>query len=304
MSRVARDDDERAALVALLRSKQAGRSWSAVADLVAERGSASAVWESMQEGPTLFEDPGAGAVARAAEDVAAWERTGLRMLTFMDADYPAQLREIQEMPPVLFVRGRLIPGDTAVSVVGSRNAPADAIAFARNIAVGLAEAGLSVASGLATGIDTAAHTAALSAGGRAVAVIGTGIRRSYPRENAQLQERVAREGLLMSQFWPDAPPQKHTFLMRNAVMSGYGRATIVVAAGETSGSRAQARMAVEHGRPVLLSDRVVAATEWGRRLVGRPGVHVVRSVDEALETVRAVTRPLPDQLDRLLPTAG
>lgn len=299
------DDGERAALVALLRASAPKRTWSQIADLISEQGSARAVWDATRsDSPNLFDDPDDDPVARAAEDIDGWQRDGVRMLTFMDLDYPAQLREIQEMPPVLFVRGTLAPGERAVSVVGSRKAPADAVDFARKTAIALTESGMSVASGLAAGIDTAAHTAALAAQGRAVAVIGTGIRRSYPKDNWDLQERIARDGLLISQFWPEAPPQKHTFLMRNAVMSGYGRATIVVAAGETSGSRAQARMAVAHGRPVLLTDRVVSATEWGRRLVGRPGVHVITSVSEALATVDKVTRPLPDQLDMLLPTAG
>src|ERR1700744_4410475 len=98
---------------------------------------------------------------------------------------------------------------------------------------------VTVVSGLARGIDTAAHRAALDAGGRTVAVIGTGIGRVYPAENRGLQNEIADRGLLISQFWPDAPPQKHTFLMRNATMSGYGLATVVVEAGEHSGARAQ-----------------------------------------------------------------
>jgi DNA processing protein len=299
------DEGERAALVALLRARPSKLTWADIADLVLETGSARSMWDKARSAaPTLFDDPDDDPLQRAARDIESWQRDGVRMLTFVDHDYPAQLREIQEMPPVLFVRGTLAAAERAVSVVGSRTAPPDAIDFASKIALALVESGIGVASGLAAGIDTAAHTATLAVHGRAVAVIGTGIRRCYPRDNERLQERIAREGLLISQFWPDAPPQKHTFLMRNAVMSGYGRATIVVAAGETSGSRAQARMAVDHGRPVLLTDRVVSATDWGRRLVGRPGVHVVTSVPEALATVEKVTRRLPDQLDVLLPTAG
>jgi DNA processing protein len=93
---------------------------------------------------------------------------------------------------------------------------------------------------------------------------------------------------VLSQFWPDAPPQRHTFLMRNATMSGYGLATVVVEAGETSGARAQARIAVEHGRQVILTDRVVGANEWAQKLVGRPGVHVAGSVAAVLDVVEQV----------------
>jgi len=94
--------------------------------------------------------------------------------------------------------------------------------------------------------------------------------------------------LVLSQFWPDAPPQKHTFLMRNATMSGYGLATVVVEAGETSGARAQARMAVEHGRQVILTDQVVVRNQWAQKLLGRPGVHVASSVDSVMDAVDQV----------------
>ena len=90
---------------------------------------------------------------------------------------------------------------------------------------------------------------------------------------------------MLSQFWPDAPPQRHNFLMRNATMSGYGLATVVVEAGEQSGSRAQARMAVEHGRPVILTSLVVERNDWARALAGRPGVHVAGSLQAVLDVV-------------------
>jgi DNA processing protein len=128
-----------------------------------------------------------------------------------------------------------------------------------------------VIAGPSRGIDTVLHRATLDAGSRTVAVIGTGIGRVNPSENRGLQREIASRGLVLSQFWPDAPPQKHTFLMRNATMSGYGLATVVVEARETSSARAQARMAVEHGRQVILSDRVVAANDWVQNLTGRPG---------------------------------
>ncbi len=105
-------------------------------------------------------------------------------------------------------------------------------------------AGITVISGLAAGIDTAAHVAALDAGGRTVAVLGTGINRVYPAANRELQERIACEGLVLSQFWPDAAATKKSFPLRNATMSGYGRVTIVGEAGETSGARIQARVCV------------------------------------------------------------
>jgi len=100
---------------------------------------------------------------------------------------------------------------------------------------------------------------------------------------------IAARGLLLSQFWPDAPPQKHTFLIRNATMSGYGLATVVVEAGEYSGARVQARIAVEHGRPVILTGLVVERNEWARALVPRPGVHVADSLTSVLRVVDQLT---------------
>jgi DNA processing protein len=135
-----------------------------------------------------------------------------------------------------------------------------------------------------------------------VAVIGTGISRVYPPENAGLHEEIARRGLLLSQFWPEAPPQKHTFLMRNATMSGYCLATIVVEAGEKSGARVQARLAVEHGRPVILTDLVVERNEWARALAGRPGVQVASGLREAAKLIDELVAGQHDvsaDLDRL-----
>ena len=105
---------------------------------------------------------------------------------------------------------------------------------------------------------------------------------------------------MLSQFWPDAPATKKSFPLRNATMSGYGRATIVVEAGETSGARIQARVGVEHGRPVILRDCVVRDNEWARALQYRPGVHVVTSVDEVLNVVAALRPNLDDVLTGVL----
>jgi DNA processing protein len=292
--------DDAAALVALLRLSSHGLTWPQIAAEVAEAGGALPVWRRYAvEPPALFdlrEDP----LVQATADLQRWRGQGITVLTVVDAAYPAQLREIHEMPPILFCRGNLVAAERGVSVVGSRSADENALSFAREVTRGLVARELAVLSGLARGVDTAAHTEALAAGGRTVAFLGTGILGSYPAENRALQERIARDGLLVSQFWPEAPPQKHTFPMRNAVMSGYGRATVVVTAGETSGTRTQARFAVEHGRPVILHASVARGTSWGRALTSRPGVYVASNPDDALAVVDDVTRPLSDTLDGLL----
>jgi DNA processing protein len=243
--------------------------------------------------------PGDVTIASAARDIEAWAAQGYRVISVLDDDYPAGLRGIHQAPPIIFTMGGVLVEDPGVSVVGSREASAQGIAMAADVARTLCSAGMTVVSGLARGIDTAAHRAALDSGGRTVAVIGTGIGRAYPAENRPLQDEIARRGLVLSQFWPDAGPDKHTFPMRNATMSGYGLATVVVEASEKSGARIQARMAVEHGRQVILTDQVVARNQWAQALLGRPGVHVASSPDGVLEVVEQVVA-MWDEIRRLV----
>lgn len=291
--------EEHVALVALLRSLAKGERWASVTERVLELGSAVAVWEEKASG-TLLPDPDLAAERdRAAVDVKAWSNAGYQMVGILDEAYPSRLREIHQAPPFLFAAGELLPDDQSIAVVGSRNASERGLGISASIATALANDGITVLSGLATGIDAAAHTAALAAGGRTVAIIATGITKQYPAANRALQHEIMQEGLLLSQFWPDAPPQKHNFLMRNAVMSGYGRATVVVEAGEQSGARAQARMAVEHGRPVILTDQVVTANDWAKILVNRPGVYVANGMEEAMGHIHRVLNR-ESKVDQLL----
>ncbi|WP_258942885.1 DNA-processing protein DprA [Actinomadura luteofluorescens] len=277
--------DESVALVALLQTRPDGISWSEITAGVLEAGSAVRVWEGLHQ-PTLMDAPGeTSPLVGAARDLAEWADQGNTILTVLDPEYPERLKSIHQAPPILFARGSLVEKDQGVSVVGSRNASPRGLEIAANVAHELAMRKVTVIAGLAAGIDTAAHRAALDAGGRTVAVIGTGINKVYPAANRALHEEIAAKGLLLSQFWPDAPPQKHTFLMRNATMSGYGIATFVVEAGEISGARAQARMAVEHGRPVILTDLVVERNQWAKLLIDRPGVHVAESTGDVMAVV-------------------
>lgn len=282
------DAAEDAALVAMLRTLPKGHRWAEVIEKIIEAGSATDAWAHETE-DVLIPDPAhAGAYDQALLDVSDWRSQSWMFLGFTDPEYPERVREIHQAPPFLFAAGNLRADDPAIAVVGSRKASARGLTIARAVATGLAGDGITVLSGLAEGIDTAAHTAALAAGGRTVAVIGTGIARYYPASNRELQDEIAKRGLVLSQFWPEGPVQKHNFLMRNAVMSGYGRATVVVEAGENSGARAQARMAVEHGRPVILTDEVVAGNEWAKALLDRPGVFVAAGLDEVMARVHDV----------------
>lgn len=291
--------EEHASLVALLQAKPAGMTVPEIVAELLETGSATEVWERLAPAPALIQLPGEITQASAARDIQSWTSRGYRLVSILDEDYPSGLRGVHQAPPVIFTLGTLLADDPAVSVVGSRNASPCGLTMAADIARALVERKMTVISGLARGIDTAAHRAALDARGRTVAVIGTGIGRVYPAENRGLQAEIAACGLVLSQFWPDDPPQKHAFLMRNATMSGYGLATVVVEAGETSGARVQARIAVEHGRQVILTDQVVTRNAWARELAGRPGVHVASTVDGVMQAVERVTA-MWDELRRLV----
>ncbi|MBL7487602.1 DNA-protecting protein DprA [Frankia sp. AgB1.9] len=279
------DEREAAALVALLQVRPSGIAWQDIVELVGLSGSARAVWDRLVP-PTLFEDTDlASALHDAAASVTAWRDEAFTFTTFLDDDYPRRLRGVRQTPPVIFYAGQAKPDEKAVSIVGSRQADDNALAFAATLARSLVDRNLTVLAGLAAGVDTAAHQAALDANGRTVAVIGTGIRKYYPPQNHGLQDQIARTGLVLSQFWPDASPTKRSFPMRNATMSAYGYATVVVAAGEHSGARIQAREAIAHGRPVILTRRVAESTEWGRALIGQPGVYLAATVEEAADRI-------------------
>ncbi|MEU7466966.1 DNA-processing protein DprA [Streptomyces sp. NPDC044984] len=284
---------ERAALVALLRRDD--RPWSEITDQIEAVGSAHEILENALDGSgqgALFDTGPSVDLDGVAAEIAAWEREGLRLVTVLDEGYPLLLRLVHQRPPFLFLRGTPVEDDLRVAVVGTRTPTPEGLAHARAIAGGLAERGVTVVSGLAAGIDTAAHGTALAVGGRTVAVVGTGLRRAYPAQNMRLQEEIAERGLLISQFWPDAPPSKTSFPMRNAVMSGYSLATVVIEAAYRSGARMQARLALEHGRPVFLM-RSLLTHEWAREYASRPNTTVIDRPEDVFS-----------RLDSLVPSTG
>jgi DNA processing protein len=220
-------------------------------------------------------------LASAIRDVEAWFALGLDVRTVLEPDYPANLRSIFDRPPLLFVLGQWIEeqDSRSVAVVGTRRATAQGLTRARRLSRELVEAGFTILSGLAAGIDTAAHTAALRAKGRTVAVMGTGIERRYPTRNVRLAQAILDAGgALISQFFPRQPPTTWTFPMRNVVMSGLALATVVVDASTTSGAKMQARIALQHGRTVFLLRSLVARHEWARKYV-REGAYGTRAIE-------------------------
>jgi DNA processing protein len=294
---VGMDRPETVALFTLLRAAPRGVRWYDVAEQVRFAGSALAVLERVRETSTaLFPDPAVDRAGVEAEaELAAWDADGLDLVTVLSRQYPEQLASVFDCPPFLFTRGALMPRDRGMSVVGSRVASPDGLGFAKTAARLLAERGLTVVSGLADGIDTAAHTEALESGARTVAVIGTGIRRAYPASNRDLQDEIAAKGLVVSQFYPDQPPTRTTFPMRNGTMSGYGLATIVAEAGEHSGSRVQARKALDHGRRVIVSAQVADSTSWGAAMAKEGSAQVAGSASELAAIVDQVVEDSSDE---------
>lgn len=285
--------EEQVALIAWLRRPRV--AWSAVTEQLEECGSVQAAADRQPPAQgSLFEATQPGGLEEAACDLERWEQAGIRVVCVLDAEYPSNLRMIHQHPPVLFMRGTSDERDaTSVAVVGTRQPTPRGIDQARQLATGLATSGIPVISGLAAGIDTAAHTAALGAGGRTVAVIGTGIDRAYPAQNAGLQKDIAAQGLVISQFLPGSPPTKASFPMRNAVMSGYALATVVVEAAHRSGARIQARLALQHGRHVFLM-RSLLEHDWARDYAQRPGVTVV---DTAVDVFAGLQRLASEPTD-------
>jgi DNA processing protein len=227
---------------------------------------------------------------RAVEEIRRAEDAGAKLVTVLDNDYPANLRVIYNLPPFLFYRGRLERDDArSVAVVGTRDASDDGIDRARRMASLLAEHDVTVLSGLARGIDTAAHEEALAQGGRTIAVLGTGILRCYPKENSELAERIVQSGALVSQFWPSQPPTTYNFPRRNVVTSGMSQGTVVIEASETSGAKMQARLALEHGKRVFLVSRLVTSQPWAQKYVEDRGAIEIRSVEDVLARLRSPT---------------
>ena len=214
----------------------------------------------------------ASAYDRADAELEAAAARRARMTTVLDDDYPTNLRFIHNLPPFLFYRGVLDPHRDArsIAVVGTRNATTEGLNRAHHMARKLAEHDVAIVSGLARGIDTAAHRAALDAGGRTVAVFGTGITMVYPAENSDLvAEIIDTGGVVVSQFFPTAKPSGWSFPKRNEVSSGISQGTVVIEASQKSGARMQARLAYEHGKQVFLVESLATAQEWARTMLER-----------------------------------
>lgn len=288
--------DESVYLLALLRAYRG--LWHRIAALVENAGTAKGFVTGEVRPPNDLAREVCAAVTprhvdQAASEVAAWSRNSdMEVWSVLDHRYPSSLRSVFNRPPLLFCRGTW---DDAVdsqglAVVGTRRASQAGLEQARSVARELAARSVTVISGLALGVDGAAHASALDHGGRTVAVLGSGLDVIYPRDHAELADRIVEEGgALISQFVPNQPPTRQTFPMRNVVTSGLGRGTIVIEAGERSGAKMQARLALEHGRTLFVPRSLVERSSWAADYAerGRRGstAVVVDSVDEVLRAL-------------------
>jgi DNA processing protein len=221
---------------------------------------------------------------------------GIGLLTVFDDNYPRLLRAIPDPPIALTVRGELVPeNQLCVAIVGSRRASPYGLDVAHQLAFELAERGLTIVSGLARGIDRAAHEGALDASGRTIAVLGSGLQSIYPREHAQLAERIAASGAIVSEFDIHEPPHARNFPRRNRIVTGLSLGTLVVEAAEKSGSLISARHALEQ-------DREVFAVPGPIDSKGSEGVHgLLRDGAKLVSRAEDVIEELPPMIRELLP---
>ncbi|HEX7810219.1 MAG TPA: DNA-processing protein DprA [Thermoanaerobaculia bacterium] len=213
--------------------------------------------------------------------------------TIIDESFPTLLREIPDPPLALHFRGDpSLLAQPAIAIVGSRRATPYAINVAQQLSTQLASAGMTIVSGLARGIDAAAHRAALDANGKTIAVLGTGIDVTYPPSNRKLFERIAAEGLIVTEFPPGTPPRRENFPIRNRVISGLSAGTVIIEATSRSGSLITARMAAEQNREVFAVPGSIfsAGSEGTHRLI-QYGAKLVHDIDDIFVELRSDLRP-------------
>jgi len=244
-------------------------------------------------GPGALQALGSDAVARAVERALAWlVQPGHAIVTLADASYPRLLLEIADPPALLYCRGRTeLLNRPALAVVGSRNATAQGASNAEQFARNFSAAGLTIVSGLAQGIDAAAHRGGLAAEGSTIAVLGTGVDNPYPLANAPLAAEIAERGLLVSEFALGSKALAHNFPRRNRVISGLAQGCLVVEAALQSGSLITARSAAEQGREVFaLPGSIHSPLSKGCHALIKSGAKLVESADDVLSELAAFRR--------------
>jgi DNA processing protein len=281
--------------------------------LVQAFGSAEAVLRA--QGEALEQVPGVSRqVARAVgsfpwrdalhRELRVIETRGLDLLRFGDEQYPELLAVIHSPPPILYLRGTIQPKDRiAVAIVGSRQASPYGSAMAERVSRELAARGVTIVSGMARGIDAAAHRGTLDAGGRTIAVLGCGLGVTYPPEHAELADRIAAQGALISEFPIFTPPKPSHFPQRNRIISGLARGVVVIEAGLESGALITANYALEQGREVFaIPGQVTSRSSSGCHQLIKAGAKLTEGWEDIWEELEPqLTLPAPAGRD---PTAA
>jgi DNA processing protein len=226
---------------------------------------------------------------------------GIILLTWDDPGYPERLRHIYAPPPLLYVRGTLLPSEPMVALVGTRQPTTYGREVARRLAQELARNGVTVASGLALGIDTEAHKGALAAAGRTVAVLACGVDQPYPLRNRDLAEKVVAQGALVSDYPPGTAPEPRNFPPRNRIISGLSLGVVVVEAGERSGALITSDFAAEQGRDVLaVPGSIFSPASRGCHNLIAQGARLVRGVEDILDELHLTQAAAQEEARRIV----
>jgi DNA processing protein len=215
------------------------------------------------------------------------EKQGIKILTWQDEVYPLRLKEINQPPPVLYIRGEYLPDDLfAVAVVGTRRVTPYGRQITEELSSFLAANGMTVISGLARGVDSVAHKSALKAGGRTIGILGSGVDRIYPPEHRGLAEQMMESGAIISDYAPGTPPDASNFPPRNRIISGLSLAVVVIEAGETSGALITAEFAAEQGREVFaVPGSILAPQSKGTNKLIQSGALPLLSVNDLMQAL-------------------
>jgi len=225
----------------------------------------------------------------AAQQLARLDKHHARLITFWDEDFPSALKTIDDAPVILFVNGELQASDKfSIAIVGTRQPTTYGTMVTERLAADLVSRGLTIVSGLARGVDTIAHRAALKAGGRTIAVLGSGLDVIYPPENRRLVEELSDHGAVISEYFFGAKPDATNFPRRNRIISGLSLGTVVVEAGEKSGALITASMSLEQGREVFaVPGNIFSPKSAGAHRLIQEGARLVHSVDDILSELTA-----------------
>ena len=274
---------------------QARRAWEASTEALGKAGLPTAVAQALDnlrrdlDLPRLWE---------------TWRQHSIGILTWEDAAYPQRLKQTEHAPPVLYVRGALMPEDDwAVAIVGTRKMTAYGRRVAEEVARLLADHGITVVSGLARGVDGAAHRSALHHGGRTIAVLGSGVDVIYPPEHRHLASEITTHGALLSEYPPGTRAEAMNFPPRNRIIAGMSIATVVIEAGRKSGALITAAFAAEQGREVFaVPGSIYAAQSQGTNWLLAQGAHPLTAAEDILEALDISLLPQRQAARRSLPT--